>query len=36
VNEQISQISGASISWHFDLEQVPRGGRFNLLTDKFS
>lgn len=25
-NEQISQISGASVSWHFDLEQVPRGG----------
>lgn len=25
-SEQISQISGASVNWHFDLEQVPRGG----------
>lgn len=27
--EQISQISGASVCWHFDLEQVPRGGSSN-------
>ncbi|KAG0623028.1 hypothetical protein M758_3G143500 [Ceratodon purpureus] len=25
-NEQISQISGAPIFWHLDIEQVPRGG----------
>ncbi|CAM6067291.1 unnamed protein product [Sphagnum tenellum] len=24
--DQISQISGAAISWHLDLEHVPRGG----------
>lgn len=26
--DQISEISGASVCWHFDLEQVPRGGKF--------
>jgi hypothetical protein len=24
--DQISQISGAAISWHLDLEHVPQGG----------
>jgi len=24
--DQISQISGAPVCWHFDLEQVPHGG----------
>lgn len=35
VNEQISQISGASVSWHFDLEQVPRGGKPLPVLNEF-
>lgn len=29
--EQISQISGTPVSWHFELEQVPRGGAYHYL-----
>ena len=35
VSEQISQISGASVSWHFDLEQVPRGGSSYSIVNEF-
>lgn len=34
-NEQISQISGASIYWHFDLEQVPRGVPTIIIAHEF-
>jgi hypothetical protein len=30
--EQISQISGTPVSWHFELEQVPRGGAYYYLN----
>lgn len=30
--EQISQISGTPVSWHFELEQVPRGGVYHYLS----
>lgn len=33
VDDRISQISGVPVAWHFDLDQVPRGGCFYFLAD---